>query len=324
MNAVPAELVKYIEGGSKFIVAGHKEPDGDCVGSQLALVSLLERLGKRAVPCSAGPFKRPEVQPYAARFIQQPGAEELAGARVIVVDCSNAERTGDLAPLLAGLPLAIIDHHATNEGAADAAYVDPAAPAVTVLVLALIEAFCLRPTREEAELLLFGLCTDTGFFRHLDERGGESLESAARMVRAGASPKRTFAAINGGKSLDSRILMGLVLSRVTTHFDGRLILSYENLEDTERFGLQGRDSDAIYQLLQSVSGVEAIVLIRQETPTNCTVGFRSRDSVDVAAVAARFGGGGHKQAAGLSAPGTIAELRDRILAAFGDVFCNGL
>jgi phosphoesterase RecJ-like protein len=324
VKAVPAELVEYIEGGSRFIVAGHKEPDGDCVGSQLALASLLERLGKRAILCSAGPFKRPEVQPFAARFAERPGPEELADARVIVVDCSNLERTGDLAPLLSGLPAAIIDHHATNNGGSAVAYVDTAAPAVTVLVLALIEAFGLEPTREEAELLLFGLCTDTGFFRHLDEGGAESLECAARMVRAGASPKRTFAAINGGKSVDSRILMGLVLSRVTAHFDGRLLLSYENIEDTERFGLQGRDSDSIYQMLQSVAGVEAIVLIRQETPTNCTVGFRSRDSVDVAAVAARFGGGGHKQAAGLSAPGTVDELREKILAAFAEVFCNRL
>jgi len=324
VKEVPAELVEFIERGSSFIVAGHKEPDGDCVGSQLALASLLERLGKRVRLCSAGPFKRPEVQPFASRFLERPGPDELADARVIVVDCSNLERTGDLAPLLSGLPLAIIDHHATNDGAAEVSYVDPTTPAVTILVLALIEAFGLEPTREEAELLLFGLCTDTGFFRHLDERGAESLESAARMVRAGASPKRTFAAINGGKSVDSRILMGLVLSRVTSHFDGRLLLSYENLEDTERFGLQGRDSDSIYQMLQSVAGVEAIVLIRQETPTNCTVGFRSRDSVDVAAVAARFGGGGHKQAAGLSAPGTIAELRDRILAVFAEVFCNDL
>ena len=125
--------------------------------------------------------------------------------------------------------------------------------------------------------------------------------------------------MNGGKSLDSRILMGLILSRVESYFGGKLLMSYENLEDTERFGLQGRDSDALYQLLQSVAGVEAVVLIRQEAIDNCTVGFRSRESVDVSAIAAKFGGGGHKQAAGLSAAGTIADLKKKILAAFTEV-----
>lgn len=322
LKTVPDELVAFLKGGTRFIVAGHKEPDGDCVGSQLALVSLLRRLGKEAVPCSAGPFKRTEVVPYAPRFVTAPNPDQLAEARVIVVDCSNAERTGDLAPYLAGLPTAIIDHHATNDGTAEVSYIDPASPSVTLLILALFERLGLQTTQEEAKLLLFGLCTDTGFFRHLDEGGAKALEGASRMVGAGASPKRTFAAINGGKSLDSRILMGIVLSRVTPHFDGKLILSYENLEDTERFGLQGRDSDAIYQMLQAVSGVEAIVLIRQETPDNCTVGFRSRDTVDVAAIAARFGGGGHRQAAGLSIPGRIDEIREKLLGAFGEVFCN--
>jgi phosphoesterase RecJ-like protein len=70
---VPPELISFIRGHSKFIVAGHKEPDGDCVGSQLALVSLLRRLGCEAIPCSAGPFKRAELGPYAPRFMSAPG-----------------------------------------------------------------------------------------------------------------------------------------------------------------------------------------------------------------------------------------------------------
>jgi phosphoesterase RecJ-like protein len=124
----------------------------------------------------------------------------------------------------------------------------------------------------------------------------------------------------GGKSLDSRKLMGHILSRAESLFDGKLILSSENYEETCCFGLEGRDSDSLYQLLQSVAGVEAIVIIRQETPENCTVGFRSRDWVDVGSIAKSFGGGGHKNAAGLSITGTIAELRPKIIKAFENVF----
>jgi phosphoesterase RecJ-like protein len=321
---IPDEFIQFIKAGSKFLVAGHKEPDGDCVGSQLALSSVLRRLGKEAVPCSAGPFTRTEVMPYAGRFTAAPGEGERENARVIVVDCSTPDRTGDLAPALEGLPLGVIDHHATGDHPVSSAetpvFLDPGAPAVSFLILLLIEALGLSPTREEAELLFFGLCTDTGFFRHVDAGGSDTFAAASRLIKAGANPKAAFHAMYGGKNLGSRILMGIILTRVESFFDGRLLLSFETYEETRRFGLEGRDSDSLYQLLQSVAGVEAIVIIRQEKPDNCTVGFRSRDAVDVAAIAAGFGGGGHKNAAGLSVNGTIEELRPKILSAFGKVF----
>jgi phosphoesterase RecJ-like protein len=264
--------------------------------------------------------------PYAGLFNAAPGEREREEARVVVVDCSAPHRTGDLAPFLEGLPAAVIDHHAAGEHSPSSTenpvFLDPGAPSVSFMILFLIKALGLRPTPEEAELLLFGLCTDTGFFRHEDEGGAETFAAASRLIEAGASPKKTFQAIHGGKSLGSRILMGILLARVESFFDGRLLLSFEEYEETRRFGLEGRDSDSLYQLLQSVAGVEAIVIIRQETPDNCTVGFRSRDALDVAAIAAAFGGGGHKNAAGLSVKGTIAELRPKILAAFDRAFAE--
>jgi len=316
---VPQSLLDFLKSGTRFLVAGHKEPDGDCVGSQLALASALRRLGAEAIPCSAGPFKRPEVIPYAHLFNAAPTEAERSGTKVVVLDCSTIERTGDLAPFLAGRPTATIDHHASGENAGEVVFLDPFAPSVTFMVLAVIEALGLMPTSEEAELLLFGLCTDTGFFRHVGPNGASVFEYTARLVRAGASPKAAFQAMHGGKSLNSRILMGLILSRVESHFGGKLLLSYETQEDTERFGLQGRDSDALYQLLQSVEGAEAVVLIRQDTSKTCTVGLRSREGVNVASIASAFGGGGHKLAAGLNATGTIAELREKLLTAFSKV-----
>jgi phosphoesterase RecJ-like protein len=321
---VPVELIQFITAGSAFIVAGHKEPDGDCVGSQLALCSALGRLGKKAIPCSAGPFKRIELMSYAARFIAVPGEAEKAGARVIIVDCSAANRTGDLEAHLQGLPVAVIDHHASGDlpmpSAETPVFLDPKAPSVTCMILSLIEALGVTPSAEEAELLLFGLCTDTGFFRHLDQGSAETFAAVERLVRAGANPKAAFQAINGGKSLNSRILLGHILSRAEALFDGRLIVSFETREDTQRFGLEGRDSDTLYQLLQSVAGVEAIAIFRQETPEKCTVGLRSRDRIDVAAIAASFGGGGHKNAAGFSTPAVISDIRAKIIESFGKVF----
>jgi phosphoesterase RecJ-like protein len=198
-----------------------------------------------------------------------------------------------------------------------------------VLVLALIEALGLKLAKEEAEYLLFGLCTDTGFFRHLDERSAETFNAAAKMIAAGASPKKTFQMVSGGKSLNSRLLLGHILSGVESHFDGKLLIGFETNEDFKRFGLEGRDSDTLYQLLQSVAGVEAIVIIRQESSDllhksgeKCSVGLRSRNAVDVSAIAASFGGGGHKNAAGFSIEGTISNVREKIMNVFNNTFTN--
>jgi phosphoesterase RecJ-like protein len=322
---VPANFISFIKNGTKFLVTGHKEPDGDCVGSQLALVSALRRLGKEALACSAGPFKRTEILAFAPRFISAPGEKEREDARVIIVDCGSFDRIGDLEPLLRGLPLGIVDHHAVGnlppDGRDSPVFLDPGAPSTTFMVLELIEALGLSPTEEEANLLLFGLCTDTGFFRHLDEKGAEAFVRAARLIQAGGNPKRVFNAINGGKSFNSRILLGIQLSRAEEYFGGKLIYTCEKYEETQRFGLEGRDSDSLYQLLLAVAGVEAVVLIRQESPKKCTVGLRSRDRVNVALIAADFGGGGHRNAAGFTREETvIEELKPKLIAAFERVF----
>jgi phosphoesterase RecJ-like protein len=322
---VPVNFISFIKEGSKFLVAGHKEPDGDCVGSQLALVSALRRLGKEAIPCSAGPFKRTEVLAYARRFTALPAEKDRDKARVIIVDCGSFDRTGDLEPLLRGLPRGIVDHHIVGTFPPDdkdnPVFLDPNAPSTTFMVLELIESLGLSLTREEADLLLFGLCTDTGFFRHLDERGSEAFSRAAQLVRAGGNPKQIFNAINGGKSFNSRILLGIQLSRAEEYFGGKLIYTCEEYEETRRFGLEGRDSDSLYQHLLSVEGTEAAAVIRQESPEKCTVGLRSRDRVNVALIAADFGGGGHKNAAGFSREGAlIAELKPKLIVAFGKVF----
>ena len=320
------ELLDFIRNGKKFLIAGHKEPDGDCIGSQLALASVLRRMGKEVIACSPGPFKRNEIKQFEHLFVSVPDENTRAGARVIVLDCSAPDRTGDLEPYLEGLPFAVIDHHEAGlfakSGSFDGKlfYVDGKAPSTTFLVLKLIQALGMEPDREEAEYLFLGLCTDTGFFRHVDADGAKTFEAAAELIRAGASPKRSFAAMYGGKTLDSRRLLGHILLRAEALFGGKLMLSTEEYDETSVLGIESRDSDSLYQLLQSVSGVEAIALIRQETPEKCTVGLRSRDLVDVGRIAVSFGGGGHKNAAGVSINGTIAEIKPQIIAAFEKAF----
>ena len=319
----PEDLVQFIRAGSKFIIAGHKEPDGDCVGSQLALRSVLLRLGKEAVACSAGPFKRAELREYAGQFTACPTEEEKKDAKVIVVDCSGMARTGSLQEMLEELPCAVIDHHAavTHPPSTRQApvYVDANAPSCALLIEKLITSLGLEMTEEEAVLLLLGLCTDTGFFRHLTEKNAAVFEAAARMVRCGASPKSVYNVMNGGKSFNSRILLGHILSRTESHFDGKLMVSHETLEEFSTFGFEGRDSDSLNKMLLSIEGVQAVVIIRQERADNCTVSLRSVEKVDVAQIAASLGGGGHRNASGLTMQGNISSVKQIMLEHFSKI-----
>ena len=321
---VPGDLVKFIITGSKFIVAGHKEPDGDCVGSQLALRSALARLGKEAVVCSAGPFDRTELKDYSKQFTAIPPNFEKSDTKAIIVDCSGIERTGDIQDFLEQFPCAVIDHHAAATHPPSSlqapVYVDADSPSCTLLVEKLITALGLELTAEEAGLLLFGLCTDTGFFRHLTEKNADVLDAAARMVHRGASPKNVYYTMNGGKSVNSRIMMGRILSRIESHFNGKLVLSYETLEEFNTFGFKSRDSENLNKMLLSIDGMQAIVIIRQECADSCTVSLRSVDNIDVAQIAASLGGGGHKNASGLTMQGDISYIRPIILNAFKKLF----
>jgi len=321
---VPNELVQYIKTGSNFIIVGHKEPDGDCVGSQLALRSALLRMGKEATVSSAGPFQRAELKKYAEQFTKIPQEKENSNIKVIVVDCSGMERTGNLHEILKTFPCAVIDHHeaVTHPSCTpeQPIYVDANSPSCTLLIEKLIIALGLELTNEEADLLLFGLCTDTGFFRHLTEKSAFVFEAAARMVMRGASPKEIYKIMNGGKSLNSRLLMGNILSRTESSFGGKLLISYETLKEFKKYGFEGRDSDNLNKMLLSVEGVEAVVIIRQECADNCTVSLRSMDKIDVSKIAASFGGGGHKNAAGFTMKGKVSYIKKILINSFKKVF----
>jgi len=294
------------------------------VGSQLALRSALVRMGKEATVSSAGPFKRAELKNYEDKFTEITGEKDNSNVKIIVVDCSGMDRTGSLQEFLKTFPCAIIDHHEAGTHPPSTAqqpiYVDAASPSCTLLIERLIIALGLEPTNEEADLLLFGLCTDTGFFRHLTEKNAFVFEAAARMVQRGASPKEIYKIMNGGKSLNSRLLMGNVLSRTESHFDGRLLLSYETLKEFKKYGFEGRDSDNLNKMLLSVEGVEAVVIIRHECADSCTVSLRSADKIDVSKIAASLGGGGHKNASGLTMKGNVSKIKKIIIKTFKKAF----
>ena len=321
MKKVPQGIVWFIENHDCFYVLGHREPDGDCIGSQLALASFLKSIGKRVHILSSGPFARSEILQYENRFRNAaPPERDYERTAAFVLDCSSMSRIGSVSETMPKVPIAFIDHHTSGEAPGVSDYLDHTAPAVTAMVFLLMEAMGHEVSKEEADLLFFGLCTDTGFFRHLDERGSATFEVAARLLRCGASPKRSFMEINGGKTLNSKKLLGEMLLRIEPHFEGRLLISWVNLDDQQRYGLASRDSDILYQQMMSVASCEACFVVKQEGEKQCTVGFRSKERINVAEIAALFGGGGHKLASGLSIQGSVESVTNKLIQAFGPAF----
>ncbi|RKX93220.1 MAG: bifunctional oligoribonuclease/PAP phosphatase NrnA [Spirochaetes bacterium] len=311
---IPAELLESIREYDSFIIIGHKEPDGDTLSSQLALTSFLNRKGKHAVPVSPGPFDRKEIAEKEKLFLRHiPETTVKESSLIVVLDCSTIDRIGYLAQEVEGYRIAVVDHHSSGQVFGDVRYIDPKAPSVTYMIQKIIEEMGDAPNSAEAELLLFGLATDTGFFRHLETGTGHVFKSVSRLVDAGASPKEVFSEMYGNRSLESRILLGKLLMNAESLCSGRLIFVVETKDDVSRFGKNSRDSDFLYQLLTGVDTVETVALLRYESETEISVGLRSSGTVDVGAVAKKFGGGGHKKAAGFSSGSSFSEIKKELL-----------
>lgn len=316
---IPQKLLGFLSAYENFIIAGHKEPDGDCIGSCLAMSFFLKRKNKNCILMSAGPFKRTEIKEYEDLFTDKLEISDKINPKttgLIILDCSGFDRVGEIGNQIKNFDYIIIDHHATNTEKSDSSLIMPEAPSTTYLIQSIIENIGEGLSKEEADALFFGLCTDTGFFRHLDERSAEVFTHASRLIKAGANPKQTFMKMNGGKKFESRLLISRILNRMKSYYDGRLVISYETYDDLLEFGLEGRDSDILYQLIQTIEGVQAICIVRQESPTHCSVGFRSLDKIDVSKIAVSFGGGGHKQASGLYIEGRFDDLIPKFVKAF--------
>ncbi|MFP4373792.1 MAG: DHH family phosphoesterase [Spirochaetaceae bacterium] len=318
----PPELLEFLSSHRTYYLISHTEPDGDCLASSLALGHYLERAGKRVKHYNEGPFVRAEIRELAGLFRETLSEEEIGADEdpaAVVLDCSTRERVGSLGEALDAVPVGVIDHHAAGEPFGDIVYVDAEAPSTSILVQGAIEGAGCEPDREEAELILFGLSTDTGFFRHLDVGSGRTFRAVARLVDLGASPKDTFNRMNGGKTLAARKLLGRLLERVETAAGGKIALTYETRADTAEFGRENRDSDTLYQLLMGTRKCSVIALIREEDERTCTGSLRSSDDTDVSRVAKSFGGGGHMRAAGFMIEESLAETCDRVRDALLDL-----
>lgn len=312
---VPPSLIDLIATHDLFYIVSHVDPDGDCIGSSLALGEFLTRLGKSVQYFNEGPFGRREIKEFAHFFhsgFSREHRRNKDSAVAVVLDCSTLDRIGSLADDVADMTTAVIDHHSSGRDFGDVKFINPSCPSTSLLVQQLIESLGEKPTLKESEYIFFAFATDTGFFRHLGENTQASFQLVAKLVEAGASPRRMYEQISSGVSLESRQHLGMLLNRVESHFQGKFLYTWENLQEINTYGRTNRDSDSLYQQLMNVEGVEILLVLREEEPGKAAGSIRTREVIDAGKLAARFGGGGHARAAGFLSDLSVEETRKQV------------
>ena len=300
-----AAVVDALRSNERFLVTSHENPDGDALGSLLAMHLALVELGKESAMVIVGDGPLPAE--YA--FLDLVGAgllsevpDDLTARVLVAVDCAQATRLTDARLLEAPLALNIDHHHDNSRFGAVNLVVDGASSTAEVLADVFSE-LGLSLTPAIAEALYTGLVTDTGRFQYTNTTP-KSLRFAADLLEAEADPQRVFQAVYESMPFPKLKLLALALERAVLHADGRVVISYIVREDFEEVGALEPYSEGIIDVLRGVEGAELAALIREpprDSGPRRRVSLRSSsEHVDVSAIARKSNGGGHRQAAGFS------------------------
>lgn len=312
-------VVEEIGKGKRFLVISHLNPEGDAIGSLLGLTLALRAAGKDAVAYLEDDL--PEM------FNFLPGADtivhDLTGLApfdaTIAVDCGQMERLGSKFVRFEGKgTLVNVDHHATNDSFGEINVIDSEASAAGEMVFDLVKAAGINVDKGIATNLYVAIHTDTGSFRYSCSTPG-AFKAAGELVSLGADPWEVSTHVYENLPYKRFLLLGRVLSTMeVVECDGvpvaSLLVTNEMLEQT---GASRELSDGFVNYARSVEGVEVGMFFKEPETSNglCKVSLRSKGKVDVSAVAARFKGGGHKNAAGCTIEGTLETTKEKVLAA---------
>jgi phosphoesterase RecJ-like protein len=317
-----AAVVVALRGHDRFLVTSHENPDGDALGSLLAMHLALGQLGKDSVMYLGGPAPLPAEY----RFLALNGlSRELPadhGERVLVaVDCANEDRIGSNPAVLERSPLTVdIDHHHDNTRFGHVNLVAAHASSTGELLADVFEALGVRVTPEIAEPLYTALVTDTGRFQYANTTP-KALRLAADLVEAGADVHKVFQGVYESVQFAKLKLLARALERAQVYEGGSLVISYLRREDFGEVGAAEPYSEGIIDYLRAVEGADMAALIREPprggTPARRVSLRSSLDELDVSAIARASGaGGGHRQAAGFSSDDSIEDITAFILQEF--------
>jgi phosphoesterase RecJ-like protein len=307
---IPDELTQFIAREKRFFIATHINPEGDALGSALALALALESMGKEVVVYDRDPVPRSyRFLPGHERFTTSPASLTLNGPPLILLDCNEPGRAG-----IDGVPIpfsAVIDHHETEREFGQIRWIEPRAAATGVMVHALLKKLGVHITPEIATNLYTAISIDTGTFRYSNVTS-DVLRAAAELVDGGADP----AAVAGGLyETWSRGRFALLVGVLNTLelVDGLAMIAATR-EMFTRTGTSSEDTENFANYPRKMEDIEVSAFFR-ETEDGWKVSLRSRGHLNVAQIAGAFNGGGHRNAAGYSAKGDLKKAKESLIKA---------
>jgi phosphoesterase RecJ-like protein len=314
-----SRFVEIVRSHQRFVLTTHIRPDGDALGSETVMFEVLKSLGKDVRVCNA--FAVPPnlrfLDPH--KRLAQLGvditAEQLQDREVlIVVDTSAWAQLGAMADVIRNMKAikVVIDHHVSGDDLGAEEFKGTSAEAAGRLVVEAADQLGVPMTPEIARPAFVALTTDTGWFR-FSSTTAETFRLAARLVEAGAMPDQLYKSLYETDSHARLQLIGRALSQTQTELGGRLIYTWLTLDDFEASTALPSDSEDIINMTLAVGGTEVAVIFVEQQTGGFKISFRSRCDVDCAKLAQKFGGGGHKKAAGAFLDEPLAIAREKIL-----------
>lgn len=311
-----AKIIEILRSKKSFLITSHLRPDGDAIGSQLALASLLEEMGKSVIIVNMDPV------PDTFRFL--PGSDRIINdftshdhpEVALVLDSGGLDRTGEVADLARKTKSIInIDHHISNNKFGDINLVEEKASSVGEQIFSIIRSLGFSVGKERAVSLYTAILTDTGSFRYAN-----TTEKTHRIVscllKEGVDPAGIAEKVRRSTSFSRQKLLGLALT--TLQKRNREGISWFHLTRDMFREAKAKDTetDGFIDYIQSIEGTKLALFFQETDKENqIRVSFRSKGKIDVDSLARKFGGGGHQRAAGCLVEGKIEEVEEKVLTA---------
>jgi phosphoesterase RecJ-like protein len=299
-------IADAIRAHRRFVISSHSRPDGDSIGSQLAMVYALRQLGKDAAVINADPAPPPLLQFPGVRGIQIAGRVDGAFDAAIIMECGDLARTGVL-----GLDRSFvinIDHHPGNSGYGQLNWFDATAAACGEMVAELVGELGVPLTPEIATHIYLAILTDTGSF-HYSSISPRTFDICRRTLEAGVDPVLVARNVYDSNNMGRLKLFGAVLSAMQIDPAGRIAIVYLDHEMARAAGGTYEDTEGLINLPLTVKEIQAVVFFKQIEGEQYRVSMRSKGEIDVGVIAKEFGGGGHKNAAGCTVTGGVDALQ---------------
>jgi bifunctional oligoribonuclease and PAP phosphatase NrnA len=315
-NSKFEEIGRVLREQQRFAILSHVRPDGDALGSQLALALSLKELGKTVrVWNEDGMLEKYSFVPGANLLSKPPSAPEDVDV-ALALDTAIQNRLGNTLPAIRVAKIWInIDHHPSNPGYGDIVYIDPTSPATGQIIFELIKSQNLPLTRQIAENLYVAISTDTGSFQYPNTTA-HTFEIAAELVRAGVDVGRVSQQLYENFPRRRSELLRELLATMRFEAGGRVASFSLSLNLARQLGVLPEDTEGLIDHLRAIRGVIVAVFFEELPDGKVRVSMRSKsEDVDVRTICQKFGGGGHILAAGARVRGTLPEVRAKILEA---------